>query len=322
MTTNIVIVGAGGIGTRHFQSIAFELKSCAVLVVDKDPSAINRAKELVAELKNDSIKVAFSSNLELVPEYVDVAIIATSSSARMDVIRRLFTKTRVRHLLLEKVLFQTRHEYQEAGSLIDSAGTDTRVNCPRRYYPYFNEIRNTIKQSAVPVIYTVDGSGWGMACNSIHFIDHVEYLTAETVSDFEITSLDPGCATSKRVGFIEVFGALKFIFSSGSVLNLICSKSNESRFKIRIAFKRHVHEIDEFSGVRLLDGQIIARDCRPILQSQLTSRVVNDLLVNRNCRLVDYQTSARQHQFLLDAMMVHLSRTSDLNLEHGRVPIT
>jgi tRNA A37 threonylcarbamoyladenosine dehydratase len=52
---NILLVGVGGIGFRHFQSLAAFALPANLMIVDVDQNALNKAKEYFGTLENDKI---------------------------------------------------------------------------------------------------------------------------------------------------------------------------------------------------------------------------------------------------------------------------
>lgn len=71
------------------------------------------------------------------------------------------------------------------------------MNFPRRVIPFYEGLKKTIRPHE-QVFYTVQGGDWGLACNAIHFIDILSFLTEET--DYEVyrQSLDKSVKESKR----------------------------------------------------------------------------------------------------------------------------
>ena len=75
----------------------------------------------------------------------------------------------------------------------------------------------------------VRGSSWGMACNSIHFIDLVCWWTGASIVSVEVDrlSINLGYLLNEK-GFYEVNGILSVRFSDFSSLVCECSLWNPS----------------------------------------------------------------------------------------------
>ena len=106
-----------------------------------------------------------------------VTIIATTAGIRAIVTQKLLEKNKVKHIIFEKVLFQKVEEYHCVDMLLNRYKTRGWVNCPRRIYPTYQNLKELLfGEESVDM--EVVGNGWGLACNSVHFIDLYAYLTS------------------------------------------------------------------------------------------------------------------------------------------------
>ena len=156
----------------------------------------------------------------------------------------------------------------------------------------------------------VTGGEWGLACNSIHFIDLVSWWTGSEVDYVNGDSLRHW-KPSKRSGFQEVLGGLKVIYRDGSLLEILCDQSN-ANLNIKGDTPEGCWLIDELSGKTFgPSGQKILG--RLDYQSSLTAPLVMQILATGQCRLPSLKESAAQHRPYLDTLLSHWNHSQGLN---------
>src|SRR4029077_20318051 len=142
--------------------------------------------------------------------------IATSADVRRQVIEELLQRTRVRFFILEKVAFQSIPDFDAVMRLLKTKGAKAWVNCSyRRKFSIYQKIKQSIGPGE-RVVFNLSGGAWGLACNSIHFLDIFSYLTGTTDLRVDGSGLDAKVQPSKREGFIELTGTLKVSTSNNS----------------------------------------------------------------------------------------------------------
>jgi predicted dehydrogenase len=213
------------------------------------------------------------------------------------------------------VLFQRDDEYIAIGDRLAAAGVKTWVNCPRRMQPGYQQLRQEL-QGQTPFAMRVLGSGWGLACNGIHFLDLAAFLFGR--DDLQITeiALQPGVVSSKRPGFVEYFGQLRGTFGDGSTLELNCSTAAVEPIVMGITTSRLLIAIREDRQELRIGSRTSGEPERivplpPVFQSQLSQLVVQDLLDRGECPLTPYAESCRLHRPFLAALLDHYRRHVD-----------
>ena len=198
------------------------------------------------------------------------------------------------------------------------------VNCVRRMYPFFEELKKrTVNCSKVSLL--VEGSNWGLACNTIHMLDLIAFLTDQTKFEIDVSNLIPKVYESKREGFIELGGELRAESQRGDTLVLVDKRSYKMPQKILINFDGVIFEIYEGYGFFLeypenhLEQQIESRFKVP-LQSELTGKLAEQILYTGNSHLINLDESYLLHKPLLEAFNGHIS--SILNKQIEICPIT
>lgn len=321
----IVLIGAGQLGSRHLQGLSKIDFLINIEVVDPCATSLEVAQSRFNEMpSNPNISgVRYYSSLTEISRGVDLAIVATNADIRASVIRTLLQHCDVKNLVLEKVLFQKPEEYFEIQTLLESKGINAWVNHPRRMFPYYTKLMKLLAGSKT-ISYQVEGGEWGMACNGLHFIDHLAFLTGCDDLKVNTDRLNPTVIKSKRKGFIEVNGVLSGTIGSHP-FELICLE-NSRPLVITICsdnLNAIIHEGDgliRFSG-RDTKWQWVEEKERIIYyQSELTNKVVQNIIETGHCSLPSLFDATKLHLPFVNALIEHVNRYD--NEKHLVCPIT
>jgi hypothetical protein len=300
MGKKIVIIGAGQLGSRHLQGVAQSSFDISIEVVEPFESSRVIAEERYNQIKNRSKveKIEFYDSIDKLSNDIDLAIVATSSDVRSKVIRELLSKKNVDNLVLEKVLFQTIEDYASIEQLLDKTNTRCWVNHPRRMFPVYKQLKQEL-QSANQISYNFQGGNWGLACNSLHFIDHLSYFADSTKLTLDGRFLDNKIYDSKRKGFIEFNGLL-----SGKVANHTLSLySNPAATPsiFSIVSDILIANIDEAKGILVISKkennweEEIRKEKIVYFQSELSSILIEDILISNKCLLPTFKEAMELH---------------------------
>ena len=318
---NVIIIGAGQLGSRHLQGILLSKHELSVHVVDPSKQSLKVAEERAATIEKGNMgsEVHFCCDM---PNGMDfkVAVIATTAQHRYVVSKRLLENNNIEHLILEKVLFQKLDEYGLANQLLDSTGTRGWVNCPRRMYPIYQQIGELVSKSESFQL-DILGSQWGMACNGIHFLDLAAYFAGESQITISNTELEPGVVESKRDGYVEVFGSFEGKVGKGQ-FSLSCVKSSQTQLIIELRCDGSSIIIDELNGTveRTMDGSHVQEEFVPLYQSQLSGKVVDQLIDLDTCQLTGYRESQSIHLPFIAMLLDHVTASTGSVLD--TCPIT
>jgi hypothetical protein len=322
----ILIIGAGNIGSRHLQSLARSRVPLEITVVDPSAQALETSRQRFEEVAKlgSAQRPKYYKDINDADMEFDVGIVATTSDIRRKVVEELLDKRRVKYLILEKVAFQSARDFEHIIDLLNSRGVKAWVNFPRRVIPFYVEMKKTIRPHE-QVFYTVQGGDWGLACNAIHFIDHLCFMIEETDYDVSCLSLDREVKESKRKGFIEFTGALHCHFRNGSELNLISQNNSQRPSVITILSKSILYLIEEEKGLARVsrgDEGWMWEEMKFKLyyQSELTHRLVEELIETGNCGLTSIEESYLIHKPLLQSLTEHLEKL--IGKRYSSCPIT
>lgn len=315
----VVITGAGQLGSRHLQGLATCSLPLNIYVHDPSDASLNMSQERWLEVAASGLT---SHNLNLcrslteLPRQIDAAIVATPADVRPEIIAGMAGQSEVSFWILEKVLARSVDALQQIRNSIGSVNR-AWVNTPRRSLPWHQAIKAALIQDR-PMELQVDGGDWGLACNSIHFLDMFSWLTGETLESCCTVGLNPCWVASKRPGNMEVMGSLDAQFSGGSNMRLT-ARPGKVDYAFEFTDGEHVWHMDEVAGrASRSDGLVIPG--RIPYQSEVTGDLIETLLKTGGCRLPTLDESVQIHTVFLSSILLHWRRHVDAYATE--VPIT
>lgn len=214
-----MLIGAGTIGSRHLQGLAKSTRISDVTVVDHAPSARDRASVFWAdtpESKNKNLQ--FSTLDEItIDNRPDFALVATLSAGRLLILEKLLDLG-VKHILLEKVLFQSIAEYDRALNITKSKNARVYGNLPYRMVPAFIALKTCIEGK--PISMSVTNGDRGLGCNGIHFFDLFDFLVGNRVNHLDISIDKPARISVRSEKFIDFSGRAQLSTKAGDQCNI------------------------------------------------------------------------------------------------------
>lgn len=321
----IAIIGAGQLGSRHLQALAAVDFPVTVQVVDPSSEALKIAKERFEQVMpaTNVAQLTFHNSLDELYSILDFCIIATSADIRGVIIENLLLKKEVKCLILEKILFQTEHEYGKIGELIQNHNVKAWVNCPRRMWSVYSDMREKFVNNRILEM-NVAGSNWGMATSTIHMIDLLAFLTSNDDYNVSHDYLDHDVLESKRKGFVEFTGALKGRFKDGAFFNVSSYRSGSVPTIIELISEEQIFVIREFCGRGLVfrrDGQWMPEEFsfETPFQSKLSHLFIKQIIETGSCDLTSFEESVKLHKPMLNCFMSFLKSRG---VEVEKCPVT
>lgn len=307
----ICLIGAGQLGSRHLQALKAISVPLNITVVDPFPASIKMAKERYESAPGSAVhSIKYGNTFEALDRVYDVVIIATNSDVRSKAVEQLFSRSTVRFLILEKILFQKYKDYKIIGELLKKHNCKTWVDCSMRTMPFYYDLKNKIRP---PITYCATGSQFGLITTGIHYIDHMAYLTG--CYDYKLITdgLEPKPVSSKRLGFLELNGTLAAHFNDGSFGAFTCFSEGNMPVNIEIhsTHGRVISRENEQKAWRASQATewLWQESAAPIpFQSQMTAVVIEDILKTGHCELTPYEESAKLHLTLLEGLSAFLSK--------------
>ena len=308
---NLLLVGAGQIGSRYLQGIAGETVNYNITVIDSSAHSLSAAKQRWLEAGGlcSCHKIFWGQALPNDIKNYDLAIVATSSKNRAVLIHDIAHKINVNYWVLEKILAQSNKEL----NIIETATSNAKqvyVNTPRRQIKWYQKIRS--KFPGKPISVKINGGLWGLASNAIHFIDLVAWWTGQSLVSIDTKKLHKKWFESKRKTYFEVTGELLAKFSEGA--ELIMQSSTDAKEGVLMVnfINDETCAIYENKGIALFsNGDVIKGTLE--LQSEMTAAMVSKILTKGICELPTLKESLKLHAVFLDAMLEHWNRSNNCN---------
>jgi len=312
---NIAVIGLGNLGLRHLQSLSEYRKPANIYIIDTSETSLNSGRLFINTIKNVNIKFLFSNNINDLPNYLDFVVISTNSDIRLHVIKKLLVKCKVTYLLLEKVLFQKPEEYYECSEILIKNNVNTYVNCPMRTYEVFKSIKIFFKNDLIRLM-TINGGEWGLACNSIHYIDLFSYLVDEIPSNFT-TYLDKQIYASKRNNFIEFNGNISAKTTSAKLDINSCFLGLPNKMISIIGTKKYCTYDEQNGSVQMYKENNLIHNYKfsAPYQSALTLSIFESLLNTEKCELIKFCDSVELHLPFINTLIEHMQNniSKDIN---------
>ncbi len=307
-TVTICIVGAGQLGSRHLQALAHLSQPCEIILVDPSDQATKTALERYAQVQG-KYPVRTVRSLDALDQAIDLAIIATSSKPRRQLVEKLVSMG-VRRMVLEKFLFPRLEDYETVSSLFAREKVKAWTNCTRRLWPFYRQLRDMIDPADV-CAFQVAGTAWNLGSNGIHFVDLFSMLTGQTDIDYRYHGPSAEIVNSKREGYVDIVGMLQGETPRGDMIQLVNWKGAKPFYVMSLTTPRLCCRIDEihlggpkFEIAMEKDGWAPTTDTFDMpYQSQLSHLFVEDILINGQCDLTGFEESAHLHLSLLDAFL-------------------
>lgn len=272
----ILFVGFGNMGCRHAQSLIDSKAEHTYLVLEPSLTIFTENLSKIGATEKQFTRI---ENINDLPNNIDFAVVATSSSPRYDIVKTLIYKG-IKFFLLEKIVFQSESQFDKIIELLHQSGSLAYCNFVNRYYPNYIDIKESIMKEH-PLTMVVSGGDFGLGCNALHYIDLFEYFTGRSA---RVTkhSLRVNSNGNRRGGiYKELLGQIVLTTEINDTLIISAEPAriggNEITIKQEGTFdilneetKKHIH----FSEVEPLSQ----KDFKILYTSQLTSRLINDIM--------------------------------------------
>lgn len=309
----IALIGAGQLGSRHLQALARLSGKHQIYVIDPQESSLNTSKDRFQEVCQEGYlgQVTYSGSFDILPGKIDIAIIATGSAERLEVLQKLLEKSQVQNVVLEKIVFNQLSQFAQAQTLFAQKGIKAYVNCPRRMWPSYQKLQELLKGCKI-LEFLVSCSAWDLGCNGIHFLDLFTFLSGQEILNISPAGLEPGYRQSRRTGYLEFDGIVAGTTREGAYVRLRSSDAalaeemtiqilgdnavvniNESKQTVKILRKQNNWKLEEF-GLDI------------VYQSQLSNRFVEQLVTTGTCELTPFADSINNHRVLIEALATHM----------------
>jgi len=314
---SIAIIGTGALGKRHLESVLKMKLPCKIYAVDNDKRSLESAAAL------SESKVVCGQDAGILPEKLDVVIISTSSASRKCVFEQVASHSEIKYIIFEKVLFQRIEDYYTVEKLLRVKEIKAWVNCARREWDSYISLKKIIDKSKYFTC-NVSGGNWGLACNCIHILDLIQFLSDCKNCKINNINLTPVIVESKRKGYKEIFGAVMGSCGKCQAFSIACFKDSSLPMQIEISgdnFKAVIMEDTEKMLIMQAENnwEMEENEFPVFYQSQLTQKVVENIILNGNCNLPEYEEAMELHLKYIKPLIAFFE---EQGLEKGLCPIT
>jgi len=169
-----------------------------------------------------------------------------------------------------------------------------------------------------PVGLEVTGGGWGLACNAVHFLDLAVWWSGSRLVEVDTRGLKRHWMPARREGYLEVEGCLVGRMADGGTVTME-DHGGTGPLALRLDTPEGRWEVDEPGGSATKSDGLSVRG-RLENQSEVTGRLVDEILETGECRLPTVDESIAVHGPLLEALLAHRRLTGDPTAT--TVPIT
>lgn len=320
---NICIIGAGNIGSRHLQGLKKIIFPLNIEVVDPSKESLEIARQRYEQIKSPvNHTISFLQDINKVSKKIDLAIIATSSNVRRKVIENLLSISSVEYLILEKILFQKKKDYSDIEKLLKKKNCKTWINFSMRTMPFYHNLKGKVKG---PIQMIVSGGQYGLITNAIHFIDYIAFITGNYNFTIDTKGLDKNPIESKRLGFLELNGTLDVHFTDGSFGSFTCYANGNAPFLIEVLSSKSrciskESERKAWLSCSDTDWKWEEIESNIPFQSDMTNKLMEDILNTGTCPLASYSDAAKLHVTFLDSLLQFLNESS--NERYSLYPFT
>lgn len=305
MNKNFLIVGFGGMGCRHAQSLVNSFEKASIYVIEPNKHIFEKNLALIEQKFNNKIKRL--SNFNEINFKVEFCVIATSSGPRFDILKHLL-QLDIKYFLVEKVVFQNLIQFKEISKIIGAK--KVYVNFVNRYFDNYIRIRKEIKDK--PFSIDIIGGEFGLGCNALHYFDLFQYFGARKIK-LDKFKLIKSLNNNKRGDqYIELLGQISLKSENGSKLNISSDEKREGGVDLVIKTSEGSHYINEgsFKHIHFSENSIETSPLFVQYTSNLTSIIYSDI-INSECFLPTISETQNIHSLLFEAVNCTLKLKSN-----------
>lgn len=306
----VLLCGCGNIGFRHLQALTAmsDETPAEIIIVEPQTTLHPRISDQIAAMENSSAhRFQLHRQMPKIQKAIDLAIIATNAAVRRASYDDIASRFQISSVIFEKVLFQTLADLEAVRATLEKNSTKGFVNCGRRGFPGYQSLKAEWAASR-PVDLKVTGSQFGLASNTIHFLDLAEYLNDAQLVSLDVSGLKPGMLASKREGYVEVFGNIAGRLSNGAVISITCDDQPPPSVQVAFSGTDLAAMIDEAGRNANINGAVQPFESRHVSEMPW---IYQELLSEDTTCLTPYADSARQHRIFIEALRGHLGLSNN-----------
>ena len=314
MKSKFLLIGCGNLGKRHLESLVDINISKKIDIIEPDEFSRKEANKVLKNKINTKITdIKWHTDFKKLNYSHDVTIIATQANNRMEIIEKTLEKGN-KKLIIEKMVCQSNKEYKKILLMIEKHHSKAWVNTSRRYFKSYQEIYKKIPKGQLSMNITSGDNGLGT--NAIHFVDLFRWFTTCKKIKLNGNYIENELLKNKRgVDLVEFRGTIFGNSENNSILSIIFSKFKSQPTIINITTSKNhfiINESDktiyEFEKNKIKNYEF---EFEPT--SELSKKIVIDLLKNKKCKLPSLEESYLNHSELFRIFNSKIKRITGKN---------
>lgn len=327
-THRVLIVGCGNLGSRHLQAVASLPLVGEIDVVDSDPKAFEKARNLLGEISPRETPVTFRWGVTPgeMARGGDLCVVATQAKGRCELVMKVHEILGYKKFLIEKVVSQSVGDYENLLDYAKRHGLSVWVNCKARAHPSHKRMKANLKRGE-PVVFTVAAGNHGLAQNGVHSADLFMFYSGEKEIIQSGASVDSVLHPSKRGKEIfDLSGTLRGKTKKGDEFSLSFMIGSNAPAHFSIASPSYRAVADDamkwFYESRPEEGwrwEKVPYEAN-LMVSNMTKTFAYDILQAGTCELPTAEECFPAHRFVLEALQPSFEKL--LNRKINCCPVT
>ena len=316
MTPNrLIVVGAGKLGAFHLQGLAKIENPVTIDVYDPKLKALSNARVLCDKISGaKKHRITYIDDAKNLKGDYDFGINATTSGFRANSVTQ--TGHLAEHWILEKILTQNLQQMDQIEAHFNR-NQKIWVNHVLREMDWLKKAKKDIEKDSIISLETI-GKDWSLACNLIHYLDLVNWLSGKKLLALDMCGLSTNWFSSKRDGHFDILGKVVALFEGGVKATFVSEVGGDPRIS-KIITKTNTWYIDEISATVFSDsGSRYSGEFTR--QSTLTTLFANNVLSGGALNLPTLDCATKTHRVFISAMLDHWNKSTDK--QDTAVPIT
>lgn len=319
MKKTITLVGCGNVGSRHLQAIAKLPYELEVEIVEPSIDAQKLAKSRLEEIQQYNLNKSYfwHDSLEKLEKKSDLAIVATTSVGRVELIKQLLNLG-FNRFLVEKVVCQSDREYEDLLSEFKKHDAKGWVNTNLRCFSSWQKIKNYFQDSKIIHLSVIASNASALGTNAIHYIDLFSFLTnnyhVKLNGEFLLNKLFPN---KHGEHFKEFAGTVVGRTEEGSTVTLTFIPDTNIPNIVNIAGTDKHLMIDEL-GEKIFDlteQNSHGIDFKFEHASSITTKIAKDIIEKDDCELTRLENSYFLHQEIFRVFNNHIKKITNENIK-------
>ena len=304
--SNILIVGIGGIGSRHLQGAAKSPLVNTIQCVDINNANIEIAAERLHEIQHNK-KVSFHKTLKDINGDIDICIVATPAAPRKKIIFEILEHTNVSNFILEKVVFQSEEDFTSIIRCFAEKNISCWVNCHSRTEHRYRFIKNDLNRNFPIEIEALCPPNFNLASSMIHCLDLFCYFCDDYQIEIDASELDKEIYESKHPNCMEVKGNITARNSTGDRLTIKPGPVTAQSYNIENNNTSYFssEDINSFVVTTAKSKKVI--DSKFLWQNSLTNLYIDDIVGKNDCKLPTLEESSKIHKIMFEALREYFS---------------